>query len=209
MTLTEALVVVAFLAILISMILPAFSRARQNSRPSCLNNLNLMGIAFYVWGRDHMGYSPMAVSTNDGGSREYASEPEVYRHFQVMENEFGQSPKVLICPQDKDRFAATNFINFNNSNLSYFLGVTVSNSANTNLFLSGDRNIANGVGPVRNRLWLTTNDLVTWTVGLHTDEKHSIGYILRADGSAFAASTPELRRALKKPGVAPAVVAVP
>jgi len=65
-----------------------------------------------------------------------------------MSNEL-KTPKILYCPADKGRTAATNFqTGFNNENVSYF----VSLEANTNTshaLLSGDANFAIGGVPVK------------------------------------------------------------
>ena len=210
MTLLESLVVMVLLAVLVAMLAPAFRVRSCCQKIYCVNNLKQIGTAFRIWADDNGNVYPMEVSTNAGGSRECAFGPEAFRHFQVMANELGQSPLVLLCPMDKDRVRATNFINFDNSNLSYFVGVTVSaTNANPNLFLCGDRNLTNGTGRSHGPLGLTTNDLAGWSIGIHGDRKNTAGNILFSDGRALPLHTPELRQALKKPGVAPTVVAVP
>jgi len=181
-----------------------------SARINCVNNLKQIDTAFRIWETDHSNAYPMEVSSDAGGSREYAFGPEVFRHFQVMQNELGQSPKIVVCPADRDRYAATNFDNFNNSNLSYFVGITVSaTNANPNLLLSGDRNLANGASTSRSLMRLTTNDFAGWAIGIHGDEKDPAGNVLLADGSVLQLRTPGLRQALKSPGAAPTVVAVP
>jgi hypothetical protein len=128
MTLSETLVAVAVLAVVCFMLLPALMRPPHvhRARISCGNNLKEVSLAFQVWKDDNLNAYPMELPTNMGGTKEFALGPEVFRHFQAMQNEFGQSPNILICPEDKGRYAATNFINFNNSNVSYFIGITVS-----------------------------------------------------------------------------------
>ena len=74
----------------------------------------------------------MGVSTNDGGSSEYNTQPGfTYYHFGVMSNEL-TTPKIVICPADSggNRHEATNFFMitgrgdfFNNKRISYFVGV--------------------------------------------------------------------------------------
>jgi hypothetical protein len=211
MTLLETLVVLALLTMLIAFLAPAFTHARQHSGPAfnCGNNLRLIGTAFTEWAADNLDDYPMAVSTNVGGSREYATGTDVFPHFLPMSNEFGQSPKTLLCPKDRERLPATNFDSLADANISYFLGVTVSNAENTNLFLCGDRNISDGIGANNSQLALTTNDAATWTRGLHTDERRVAGMILQADGSVSMMGNAELRQALKREGVAPAILALP
>jgi hypothetical protein len=209
-TLIEVLVVIAIITIVLSMLIPAMSRARSGPRYSCINNLRQIGIAFRVWENDNSNGYPMEVSTNLGGTKEYAFGPEVFRHFQAMQNELGQSPKGVVCPLDQERFASTNFINFNNSNLSYFVGVTVSSTnKNPALFVGGDRNLTNAFGAGRGLFELTTNVTVGWGAGIHGDKQMPSGNILYSDGSAQSFSTIGLRWALQQPGVTPGPLVIP
>ncbi len=209
MTLIEVLVVVVILAVSLSLLLPALV-VTKNQRITCINNLKQIGTAFRIWQNDNANAFPMEVSTNFGGSKEYAFSPEVFRHFQPLQNELGQNPKTILCPQDKGRSAATNFINFNNSNLSYFVGVTVSaTNHNPDLFLSGDRNLTNVLGARRGLFLLTTNGAVGWSAGIHGDKQMTAGNVLFSDGRALPLRTSDLAAALRKPGVAPGPLAIP
>ena len=44
------------------------------------------------------------------------------QYFKQIANELG-TPKVVICPYDKKRKVANDFIDFGNSNISYFIGL--------------------------------------------------------------------------------------
>jgi prepilin-type processing-associated H-X9-DG protein len=199
-------VVVVAVGVLAAMLLPTGPRPRQKAvRISCVNNLKEIGVAFRVWENDFGAY-PMEMSTNKGGTKEYDFGPEVFRQFQIMQDDMGQSPRIVVCPADTARVAATSFTNFGNSNVSYFVGITVS-AANTNgdLFLGGDRNLNDELGPLRSVSVLTTNQQIAWGTGLHSPG----GNILFSDGSVQELSTPGLKTALRNPGVAPATLAVP
>lgn len=58
-----------------------------------------------------------------------------------MSNELS-TPKILVCPEDKRRKAATNFTFLTDAQLSLFLNIDTTRS-NRNSLLCGDRNLTN------------------------------------------------------------------
>jgi hypothetical protein len=181
MTLIEVFVVVVIVGFftIIFLSLPDRNQRARAYRIQCVNNLRQIGIAYRVWEGDQEVKYPMFVSQTNGGTMEFTTGPNAWRHFQVMSNEL-TTPRLLFCnaETDRHRFRATNFNwSLNNSNLSYFVGI-VSNDTNPQLILSGDHNITNGT-PVRNGLLeLTTNSPAGWTAEMH----EKVGNILLADG---------------------------
>ena len=214
----EVLMIVAVLIVVGVILLPALvpPRARR-SHIGCVNYLKQVGLAFRIWAGDNNDKFPMQVSTNEGGTMEFVGTPDTFRHFQVMSNELN-TPKILFCPMetDKSRKLATTFettfvagksgwIPFtSNSNLSYFAGVDAVET-NGAMFLSGDRNITNGVGIKSGLLELGTNQPVGWTGEMH----HYSGNVGLSDGSVQPVSTPLLREALARTGVATTRLAMP
>src|SRR5579862_6123784 len=112
LTLVELLVVIAVIAIVAAMLIPAPTMNKARAlRIQCVNNLKQTGLAYRIWEGDHGNYYPMAVSETNGGSMEFDTGLNAFRHLQVISNELS-TPHVLICPADSDdRFVATNFVN--------------------------------------------------------------------------------------------------
>jgi prepilin-type N-terminal cleavage/methylation domain-containing protein len=197
LTLVELLVVMAIIGVLaVVFILPANSRPKGGSyRIRCVNNLKQTGVAFRVWEGDHGDKYPMSVSETNGGTMEFTAGPDLWRHFQVMSNELS-TPKVLICPADESRNAATNFTFLRNSNISFFIGLDA-NETNPQLILSGDR-LTNGTALKNGILEVSSNHPAAWTAEVH----NKVGNILLSDGSVQQVSITGLRSAIENTGLA-------
>src|ERR1017187_6706284 len=174
-TLVGLLIIIAVLAILAAMLLPALASAKRKAqRINCVNNLKQDGLAFRLWEGDNGDKYPMAVSTNKNGTMEYAA--DVFRHFQVMSNELS-TPKILVCPAD-DRTAAASFAKLKNQNVSYFVGLDAEETR-PQMLLTGDRNVTNGIAPEHSILKLVPDQPAGWTEAMH----NGVGNIGLADGS--------------------------
>jgi len=174
----ELLAVIFVIGVLALMFVASVNRngERRAPRLQCANNLKQCALSFRVWQGDHGDKYPMNLSETNGGTAEFTSGPNLWRHFQVMSNELS-TPKVVICPADS-RLAATNFAFLRNSNVSFFIGLSATETDPQSL-LAGDRNLTNGT-PVRNGiLELTTNHIARWTSELH----NRCGNIALSDGS--------------------------
>src|ERR1017187_7362001 len=137
--LVALLVIVAVLAILAAMLLPALARAKTKSTSiNCVNNLKQTGLAFRVWEGDNGDKYPMDVPMARGGTKEFDTGADTFRHFQFMSNELS-TPKILFCPADT-RTVANNFARLKNQNVSYFVGLEAKDTF-PQRFLDGDRNI--------------------------------------------------------------------
>lgn len=193
-TLVGLLVVIAVLAILAAMLLPALASAKRKAqRINCVNNLKQDGLAFRLWEGDNGDKFPMAVSTNKGGTMEFTTGANTFRHFQVMSNELS-TPKILVCPADT-RVAAANFVRLKNQNVSYFVGLDAED-INPQRFLDGDRNLTGESEPENGILKLVPGQRVSWTQDIHVNQ----GNVGLSDGSVQQCSNSGLREALRNSG---------
>ncbi len=184
------LFLIFILAILAGLLLPALVNAKGRAqRINCVNNLKQVGISFRIWGGDHEDKYPMSVSTNKHGTLEWVEDGNAFRHFQVMADELN-TPKILVCPTD-NRQPAPNFARLDNWHLSYFVGLDAQDTE-PQMLLTGDRNLTNGLAPVRTILMLPSARPAGWTEAMHNCQ----GNIGLADGSVQAATTEAFRNML-------------
>src|SRR5262249_45051877 len=149
---------------------------------------------------------PTQVPVAYGGSQDFISNGVAYAHFRVLSNELG-SPKVLICPQERNgnRGSATNFASLSETNVSYFVGVDAQDIY-PQMWLSGDANFAISNVPIKPGLALLgTNSILRWNDNRHKGN----GNICFADGSAQQLSSAQLPSLLRVTGDATNRLAMP
>jgi prepilin-type processing-associated H-X9-DG protein len=192
-TRTELLIVLAGLAFLAAIFLPAVAKSKaRSSRANCAMLMKQITLSFRMWGLDNNDQLPMQVSVTNGGTMELVASGKVYPHFQVMSNELS-TPKLLRCPEDTKRGWATNFTSdLTDSKLSYFVNTDATNGDGSSL-LCGDRNITNRAPAGRRLVALTQGDTIGWTRDLH-QEKGNLGF---ADGRVDFFSNGKVGAALK------------
>ena len=181
LTKIDVLAIIAVLAVAAALLLPALAAAkRKSSRIGCMGNLKQVGIAFRLWEGDNNDKYPMAVSVTNGGAMELIATENVAACFQVMSNELS-TPKILLCPEDTKRIAATNFsTGFSGANISYFINADAVETY-PQMILDGDDNLLVDGKPIQPGILNLRPGI---TIGWTKDRHHGVGNIGMADGSA-------------------------
>ena len=194
MSLIELLCVMAIIALLAALLLPALGQVKARARRiQCIDHLHQTGVGFISFANEHNGQFPMAVPGSAGGSLELAQGGHLltgdfyfsYRHFQVASNEF-VTPKLLVCPADT-RLPAASFATLSNANLSYFIGLNAEFSRPTSI-LAGDRNLTNDYTTAGTVVRFGQNYALRWTDELHWFK----GNLLFSDGHVEQKNNPAL-----------------
>jgi prepilin-type processing-associated H-X9-DG protein len=198
-TRVELLVIIGVLALLAAMVFPALNAAKANAqRINCVNNLKQIGLAFRVWEGDHYDKYPMEVYTTNQAMMKLVGSGNVHLLWRTISclqstNEYYLStPKNLYCPADTTRMAATNFMDFSDANISYFLSLDAVERY-PQMILDGDDNlVVDGVRVKPGILNLWTNSSIAWT-----KERHRFnGNIGLADGSVQQTTSAGLNSAV-------------
>lgn len=191
-TLIELMVVVALIALLAGLYLPAVQRVKSKGlQTKCLSNLRQIGLGFRLFADDHENQYPMELGANSGGTKEFIPAGETWRHYLVLSNYLDQ-PKLLICPADR-LLPAKQWSGMANTNISYFVGVDAV-FGRASHFLSGDRNLAVDTSDGAPIVWLNAGEKVSWT-----QEQHDAnGNILFADNHVEMLNNEALRAAVRR-----------
>ncbi len=140
-TLIELLVVIAIIAILAGMLLPALSRAKAKAqRTTCANNLKQIGVGFRLWANDQEGKFPWKVEQSLGGRKPNGTDnAKVNAQFAMASNELS-STRILLCPNDVRKVAATNWATMVLTNISYAL-CNEADETRPRMMLAAERNM--------------------------------------------------------------------
>ena len=203
----EVLILIAVVALLGAVVLPAFANNRPRShRVSCANNLRQIGIAMQTWGNDHGDLPPHQLFVEEGGTRRHPLAANAWLHFSWVSNEL-TTARLLLCPSDSGRQAedfsgAPNrgyvHPSFRNQATSYFLTYHYNYAPLPHRPMAGDRNLRmDGVAPdgfFNSAAFVFVKPITQtfgWTNGLHEQS----GNLLFADGQVEQANNLRLREA--------------
>lgn len=176
----EVSAVIVCLVALVVLVVPMFAKGKRHpSWIRCINNLKNVGLAARIFATDHDGLYPWQVSTNEGGTKELLAAPwRVAPHFQPLSNELS-TPRILLCPEDQQRQATTNFATLTDANVSFFIGLDA-NEESPQSVLSGDRHLTvNGADVSPGLLDLTATNRLGYSRHLNPQG----GNLLLGDGS--------------------------
>jgi prepilin-type N-terminal cleavage/methylation domain-containing protein/prepilin-type processing-associated H-X9-DG protein len=196
-SLLELLCVIAVIAILAALLLPALTKARDRAKQTqCAAQLKDIAVAFHSFAHDHNNQYPMQVPVAAGGSLGVAPRGSgirgpgdlvlAYRHFQALASEL-RTPKMVICPADT-RVPAVSFSVLSNQNVSYFASLNAE-FGNANSLLAGDRNLTNDWAPPTSVQRVGPNYLFRWSQELHRFR----GNLLFSDGHVDQTTDKDLR----------------
>lgn len=195
LTKVEVLIVIVVLAGLAGLLSVSYRDWKKSSDlAQCQGNLKQIILGFQMWISESESNAPPWLIPAPEGTAKFIASGETFRHFQIASNEFG-SPKILVCPADKERRAAANWSNFSNTNLSYFANMTAGWVLDTNIHmiggkpwypcerpydmvLTGDRHITGGI-ITNNMLTLGATSLAGWLAAGNT---RRIGQLWLLDG---------------------------
>ena len=178
-TLVELLVVIAVIAILAAMMLPADGGPHKARIINCQNNLKSIDESFVAWSQKHDGKLPMQVESIEGGTMDFIQNGSAVVHFLVLTNSGqifvrqtsvsysqngtnyqkvdyytnnGVEPRCLTCSSDTKRYDSV----YRKNSISEFVDTNISYFVgidatlnNPKSILAGDRNLQMDGLPVK------------------------------------------------------------
>lgn len=183
-TLIELLIVIAIIAILAGMLLPALSRARDTAKSiSCVNNIKQLGISMNSYVNDNDSYLPPSIITYSGSNWIWGKVLAETGYVNQKSVIYNPTEKSLLCPAsnvttnnrvvyEQGHYGMNKFISYSIGNtadhLWLKLGSLRSPSSKILMFDSGTSYLHYGqiTGPALNSFYMpgaTANLSITWS----------------------------------------------
>lgn len=122
-TLIEVLAIILVIGVLALIYLPTVARRPYHgaSRIGCLNNLKEIGVGYRLWAGDNGDLVPAQQTVISNGWKDFLTNANqgsnCWRNYAIMGNELGQSPILVMCPNDERQAALTFTNNFDNTHV--------------------------------------------------------------------------------------------
>lgn len=210
-TLIELLVVVIIGLVIFATAWPTHKGAKvRATQVECQRNLSQIGLGLILYAQDNKDRFPWLGATNGAGPADLSPAAERFAKL----NNYLKAPRLFICPADKQRSEATNFANFNNTNLSYFAALAPALSGSNHIgmeILAGDRHLSHATRPVASGLFVVAEPrAMSWTEELHFDPKvGAMGSMVFTDGHAEKVPAKLLGQKFHEPGSNPNRLIIP
>ena len=194
LTLIDVAVLLAVIAVLAALLLPALRKAGKNRWIGCFSNLKQVSLSFSLFANEHDGRFPMQVSTNQSGTMELLQPDVVVPHFVALSNILG-SPKVLACYRDTNRTRALRFEELSSRNVSYLINADADMPNANQLLVSDDHLLSDSVS-TSGFMAIKSDSKLRWADGRHfesgTFTTRPKGQVAFVDGSARRIGNEEL-----------------
>ena len=173
-TLLELLVVMAIIAILVSLLFSVITRAAIRARQAwCSSNLRQIGVGLTLFSDAHGGRYPWQLSVSEGGSAEYNLQGMIHggtflrstAAFLVASNDLS-SPRIVSCPGTRSPWAPS-WNQLRPANLNYAVHLRAEPGHAESVLAVDDNLSAPAVPAGQSRR--ATNELMSWTAERHAD----------------------------------------